>query len=369
MWNAQAGQGIAWTADAGLDSKSSPVVWGGRVFLTGANKTSRKVYAYDTKTGQRLWESDLPPVKPSSSTVPEISEDTGYAASTPATDGRRVYAIFANGDIGAFDYQGKALWARALGIPESQYGFAASLVLWRDRVIVQFDQAGPDDGKSRLLALDSATGDTAWEVTRPVGGSWASPIVTRPDAGEQVVASANPWVIAYNPSDGAEMWKAECMSGDVAPSPTAAGAMVYAVNQGACLAAIRTDGFGAVTGTHIAWKATDGLPDVTSPATDGRCVWLLTSGGTVTCYDAKDGRKLWEKELNSSFSSSPTVAGSRVYAVAEDGKAFVFEAAAEYKEVGTAELGEKVYASPAFADGRIYIRGSKHLFCVGVQKP
>ena len=124
-----------------------------------------------------------------------------------------------------------------------------------------------------------------------------------------------------------------------------------------------------VTRTHVVWKAEDGLPDVCSPLADGKRVYLLTTDGTLTCYRAADGRKLWQHEFDDTFYASPALAGGRLYITSQTGRTWVLAAADKFKRLTAAELGEKVNASMAFADGRIYIRGHRHLFCIGTREP
>ena len=151
---------------------------------------------------------------------PEVMEDTGFAAPTAATDGRRVFAIFANGDIAGFTAEGKRLWARNLGTPENTYGHATSLTLWRNRVIVVFDQGEAKAGKSSIMALDATTGEPVWTTPRPVANSWVSPILISHQGREQIITSADPWVIAYDPATGKEpCGRPNACAGDVATSP------------------------------------------------------------------------------------------------------------------------------------------------------
>jgi outer membrane protein assembly factor BamB len=176
-------------------------------------------------------------------------------------------------------------------------------------------------------------------------------------------------VIAYDPASGQEIWRAKCLSGDVAPSPVYADGVVYAVNAGSALAAIRADGCGDVSESHVLWTASEGLPDITSPLTDGKLLWLLSTGGTLTCYGAKDGKKLYEKDLETLFRSSPVLVGDRLYATSTEGVTFILAAEGTYRELGRCELGEEVDASAAFVDGRIYIRGKENLYCIGERQP
>jgi outer membrane protein assembly factor BamB len=210
-----------------------------------------------------------------------------------------------------------------------------------------------------------ATGEPVWEAKRPVGNSWTTPIVIATPRGEQLITSANPFVISYEPSTGKELWRADCMGGDVAPSPIYAKDLVFAVNLDAELVAIRPDGVGDVTETHIAWRGEDGLPDIVSPLSDGELLFVVTTSGKVTCYDVASGEVVWAEKLKLPCNSSPSLVGKLVHLWTQKGVLLVFEAAREYKEVGRSELGEEVNASAAFAPGRVYVRGARSLYCLG----
>ena len=365
-WDGKTGRGILWKTAVPLPGFNSPVVWGNRVFLTGADRKRREVYAFDGDSGALLWTAAIEGVPGSPTLAPKVGDDTGYACPTAVTDGRRVYAIFANGDVAAVDYEGRRVWARNLGVPQSTYGYASSLAIWRNRVLVLWDQTPLEEGKSKLIALSTLTGRTVWETRRPVRDSWASPVVAAVAGREQVVAVGDPWLIAYDPADGRERWRAKVAGGDVAPSPTAAADLVFAVQPYAKLVAVRADGAGDVTKTHVAWKAEDNVPDICSPLAAGDWVMTLTTQGMLTCFGAADGKKRWAHDFEEDFYVSPTLAGDRVCLVAAKGTTiFLAAGAAEFKELGRANLGEPVHASPAVLDGRIYMRGHKHLYAIG----
>jgi outer membrane protein assembly factor BamB len=262
------------------------------------------------------------------------------------------------------------LWARSVGPLVNQYGHASSLEMGPGLLYVLLDQGSSSKPRSVLLALDAATGKTVWEAKRPVPASWATPILINTGKSSQLITCAAPWVIAYDPGKGVELWRVNALSGDVAPSPVFGGGMVLAVNAGAQLAAIRPDGCGDVTKTAVVWSASDGLPDICSPLTDGSRVWLLTMDGRLTCYGVKDGAKTYEVELDSIFQASPSLAGDlpagagRLYVTDLKGVTRIL-APADGKELAKADVGEKVTSCPAFMDGRIYIRGEKHLFAIG----
>ena len=364
-WNAKTGEGIGWKTPVPLKGHSSPVVWGDRVFLSGADPNARKVYCFDSKSGQLLWTGDVPTVPLPNGEVFEIGEDTGYACPTVATDGRRVYAMFPTGDVAGFDFNGKRLWHKSLGRPDNGYGYASSLETFQKLVLIDYDQSDGKDGKSRFYALDGITGKVAWEAKRDLPSTWTTPIVVDVAGQPQLITVADPNVVSYNPATGKELWRAKCVGGDLAPSPIYAGGLVLATQPYSQLVALKPTGQGNVTKTHIAWKAEDGVPDICSPVSDGTYVYLLDTEGLVTCYKLEDGKKIYEHELKDQCRASPSIVGDRLYILSLKGVMHIGQAGPAYKELGKCELGEECFASPAFADGRIYIRGVKNLYCIG----
>ncbi|MHC4407172.1 MAG: outer membrane protein assembly factor BamB family protein [Planctomycetota bacterium] len=371
-WNGSSGEGVVWKTPVPLPGHNSPVVWNDRVFLSGATERKRQVFCFDTADGKLLWKEEVPSTAPRRLTEEDIMEDTGYAAPTTATDGQRVFAMFANGDVGAFDFEGYLVWARSLGIPDNGYGHAASLARYQGLLLIQFDQGdSADDEKSRLLGLNALTGETVYEVIRPVPNSWMSPIVIRHQDRDQVITGGDPWVISYNPADGGELWRADCLRMDCGPSPVFSEGVVHVGNEYCQWTWIRADGEGDVTGTdRILLTAEDGLPDTCSPLVTPEFLFLLAYD--LYCYDVTTGELLWdsyeieEVEFDAGFVSSPGWANGRLYLFEREGKGWIIEPTRETgKLIATTELGEECVTSPAFQDGRIYIRGKEHLFCIG----
>jgi len=366
-WDPKTGEGILWKSKVPLPGHNSPVVWNDRIFLSGADANECEVYCFDALSGKLLWTGPVVSVVQGGAKRPlELSESgAGYASPTVVTDGRRVCAIFATGNVGCFDLQGKNLWTRNLGTPDSAYGYASSLEIYRNLLLIQYDQGIAEDQKSKLMALNVSSGVTIWETKRPVPNSWASPIVAKIGERYQVITCGDPWVIAYDPSNGAELWRAKCIGGEVAPSPIYTGGLIFAIEPYTKLVAIQPDGQGDVTKTHIAWSIKDNTPDICCPVSNGELIFCLTSEGTLLCYKLADGTKLWEKDLRENFRASPSLVGERLYLLSEKGIMFILEVGTECKEVARCELGEECNASPAFADGRIYIRGLQNLYCIG----
>ena len=366
-WDSESGEGILWKTAVPLPGNGSPIVWDKRVFVSGADEGKCEVYCFDANSGEQLWSAEVPGASESTDEPPEVGETTGFAACTPTTDGRRVYAMFANGDIGAVDFEGNVAWSRSLGVPNNIYGHAASLAMYQGLVIIQFDQGSRDDELSKLLALHGETGDTVWEAAREIPNSWSSPIVIHHEGQPQIITGGDPWLIAYSPTDGKEIWRAECLEADVGPSPVYADGIIHTANEFPGNAAVRVEGTGNVTETNIVWESDIGAPDCASPLATDKFLMLTASYGTLTCFDVKKGGEpFWEEDFDdANFTSSPSLVGKYVYLFGEEGQVWIVEPTKdECKRIAEANLGEGCVTSPAFQDGRLYIRGEEHLFCI-----
>ncbi|HEY0866550.1 MAG TPA: PQQ-binding-like beta-propeller repeat protein [Fimbriimonas sp.] len=355
-WNAPSGKGVLWKADVPLPGFGSPVVWDKKVFLSGATATARQVFAFDADSGKALWSTTVP-MLPKSAPMKE-SNGSGFAPATAAADAGHVVAVFVNGDVACLDHAGKLLWSLALGALENPYGQASSPVLWKGKLILQVDQNA--EGKSALYALDVKTGKQVWAVGRPVQASWSTPLPIEVDGKPIIVTCANSLAIAHDAASGKEIWRADGLYGEVAPSPTVGNGIVYAAQMGAGLFAL-----GAGDG-KLLWTTSEvNLPDIGSPVyADGR-VFFCGPDGTLSAVSAQDGKLLWEHKFEKSSRSSPVLIGSRLYLTTNEGVTHVCEPGDAYREIARNVLGEPVGATPAAAGGRLYLRGDKSLFCLG----
>jgi outer membrane protein assembly factor BamB len=359
QWDGKSNKNIAWKTPVPLPGFNSPILWGDRVFLSGADKKNQQVYCIDAVSGSMLWQADVKNVPGSPANPPKTTDDTGYAASTMTTDGKRVFVIFATGDTACFDFQGKPIWMKNLGVPGNHYGHASSLLTYHGLLLVQYDQKSG----GRLLAMKADTGIVIYDKPRDVEISWASPILAQTGEQTQLILNATPYVIGYDPLTGRELWRLNCMSGEVAPSPAYADGIVYVVNDNATLTAIRLGDKPAV-----AWEYEDDLADVPSPLAGKEFLFMASSYGSVACFNAKTGKKYWLHDFDRGFYSSPVLVEDNVYLMDMNGNMHIFKAAKQFELIATNPLGEKSVTTPAFSNQRIYIRGEKHLFRVGSEK-
>lgn len=354
-WDVPAGRNVRWRVPVG-PGFSSPILAGGRAIVSTGDGTGRGVAAFALEDGRTLWQREVP--YRGTTPLPEVTADTGYAAPTPASDGQRVFALFATGDLAAFTLAGEPLWQQHLGPEPIDYGHASSLLVSEGRLFVQWDHKE----SGRVLALDPATGTTLWSLPRLCGASWSSPVlVPVTGGGNQLVLHAPQLTSGHRMVDGAELWSVEAVTGEVAPSPAWDGGRLFLAQEYSRMVAFE---LGADAATEV-WSYEENLPDVASPVAAHGRVWMATSGGTLTCMDGGDGHVLWSHDFADGIQASPIVAGSRLYVLERSGLMHVLDADSNaFHELAACPLGEEAVATPAFADGTVVIRGAKNLTCI-----
>jgi outer membrane protein assembly factor BamB len=354
-WDGASGKNIKWKVTPELHAYNSPVIWGDKLFLSGADANKKQVYCYNRNSGKLLWTADINNVAGSLAS-PEVTPDTGHAAATVSTDGTFVFAIYSNGDIVALDMKGKSVWSKNLGVPDNHYGHSSSLVVFEDKLIVQYDHKK----SGKVMALSTKTGDELWSTDRKVKVSWASPVVVQNGERAEVILASDPFVASYDAQTGEELWKLDCITGEVGPSVAYANGIVFALNEYASLVAIKTG-----ANPEVLWEAYDYLSDVPSPVATDKYLFVVTSYGLVACYDALSGELYWEHEFDNGFYASPILVDEKIYLLDRAGSMHIFKADKVFESVATSKLGEKSDSTPAFADGHIYIRAGKNLYCIG----
>ena len=355
-WNGESGESILWKTAIPIHGYNSPIIWDDKLFISGANADQREVYCLDRNTGDILWTYQVTGVPGSPAQSPKVTDDTGLAAPTLTTNGQLVFALFGNSDLVALDLDGNLIWSKNLGPTNNHYGHSSSLMIYEDILILQWDVKN----NPRLIGLNAQSGEQIYETPRKVKISWASPVLV--DAGNQmeVILVADPIVASYNPKTGEEYWQLDCIFGEVGPSVAFGSELIYAVNEYAVLVAIKPGDT-----PEIVWENDELLSDVPSPIVKDGLMYLATSYGVVVCYDAESGEKYWEQEFSNGFYGSPMYSDGNIFIMDMDGVVHVFKASKTYQAISSNPLGEGGMTTPAFMDGRVYIRGNEHLFCVG----
>ena len=353
-WSLSGGQNIAWRASIPRPGFNSPAISGRNVFLTGADSEARELYCYDLFTGELKWTLAAGNIPGSPAAMPAVNADTGLAASSVATNGSQVCAIFATGDILCADMEGNRLWARNLGVPDNHYGFASSLLIYGAEVIVQYD----NDTDGKLLALNLSDGSQRWVRPRTEKATWSSPTLAYVGQQAQLIVMGNPAITAFNPNNGETLWKVDCMSGEVGASACAANGRIFGANEFAKLVAIDgTDG-------SLLWESSEYLPEVSSPVASRDWVYVATSYGVFASFDAATGELVAERDLECQFYSSPMVVDGKIFLFSVEGTLYMFSNDGQLTLLGKVDTGEQTFATPAFTDGRMVIRSQEGLYCV-----
>ncbi|HWT01039.1 MAG TPA: PQQ-binding-like beta-propeller repeat protein [Pyrinomonadaceae bacterium] len=392
-WSAT--KNLKWKAAVPGRGHSSPIVWGNKVFLTTAiegeavpgakapthmsegevfkhpdsvgadRKHTFKVLAYDKETGKLLWEQTAYTGTP----YDDRHRKSSFASSTPSTDGRHVYAYFGSEGLFAYDMNGKLAWKADLGnFGTVGMGTGTSPVLYENLVILQCDE---EEGKaSFIVALDKKSGKEVWRTARKVQVSWATPILVRAGKRTELIASGTEFIISYDPATGKELWRTKGVESNAIPTPVAADETVFVVaGYPAKIAmAIRLGGAGEIPATNILWKYAKGTAYVPSPILYDGYLYLTTDRGILTALDAKTGKVVYEGgrvPIPATFTASPVAFDGKILLTSEDGDTFIVKAGPQHEVLRTNSLDEPVYASPALADGKIFIRGEKNLYCIG----
>ncbi len=353
-WNLKSGKNVLWQKSIPKHGYNSPVVNGCNIFLTGADEQARELYCFDLWTGELRWTVKADGISGSPSSMPQVNEDTGLAASTVATNGKQVCAIFATGDVICADMDGKRLWAKNLGVPDNHYGFASSLLMYGNELIIQYD----NNSDAKLIALSVTNGNQLWSKSRNDQIAWSSPIIAKAAGQQAIIVMGNPAITAYSASNGSELWRVECMSGEVGSSPCASDGVIYGASEYATCIAINAE-----TGETI-WEADDCLPECSSPVATKDMLYVATSYGAVCAYNTETGEVVKQHELTTPFYSSPIIADGKIYLFSNSGKCYIFSAGKEFNLITSFETGENTYATPAFTDGMMVVRTDKSLYVV-----
>ncbi len=358
--------GALWKTEIPGKGHASPIVWGDRVLTaTGITATKERVLlCLDRTTGNILWQQTV-----IQGPLEKINKENSYASGTPVTNGKRVYVTFRVGDdivVAAHELAGgRQLWRVRPGTHTGEWGFSNSPVLYKDKVIVD----GDSKGDSFLIALNQEDGKTLWRKNRTNKGiSYSAPFIRKLDGRTQLIQCGNRCVASFDPDTGQQIWMIDGPSEEFVSTPTYSerAGLVFISSSWPkqVLLAIRPDGTGDVTQTHIAWQNRKGGPYVPSMIVAGDFLLSVNNSGVAFCYVAATGEVLWQQKLGRHH-ASPVLVNGLVFFINDNGQVNVIKPGKKFECVATYELGESCYASPAISDGRVYLRGFKHLFCLG----
>ena len=365
-WNA--GSNILWRTELPGTGHASPIVQGDSIFTVSAipDSEERVLLCLDHTTGKLQWQKTV-------LTAPLEGKHSlnSFASSTPATDGESVFVAFLDGNqmfAAAYDFSGKQRWAVRPGPFHSQHGFCSSPVLYNDKVLLN----GDHDGDSFLVALSRKDGRTLWKTVRENHTrSYCAPIIRDIAGRHQMILSRDKCVASYDPENGRRHWIIDGPTEQFVASP------VYSEQTGLIyitagfpehhILAIKPDGEGNVTGTKIVWRTTRGAAYVPSPIIEGAYFLVISDSGVAHCYEASTGRLAWAERLGEEHASLVSAEG-RVYCLNDQGQTKVLKPGPQFELLAQNDLGEKCFASPAISQNCIFIRGDRHLFCIGISK-
>lgn len=349
---------IAWKTELPGRGHASPLVWNDRIFTVSAVRDTeeRVLICLDRGSGKILWRQAV--VK---APMERVHSENSHASSTPATDGERVFCAFLDGRevvVAAYDFAGKQLWLKRPGVFSSVHGFCSTPVPFEDKVIVNCDH----DGDGYIVALARDDGRELWRIERPnKTRSYCTPLIREAGGRVQMVLAGSKCVASYDPRTGKLLWMIDGPTDQFVASPVFnERADLFFITGGFPdhhILAVRPDG-------TIAWRTTRGVAYVPSPIAVGDWFLITDDRGFAHCFDAKSGAILWQERFGRQHASLVSAEG-RVYFLNDDGVCHVVNAGPKFELVARNDLGESTYASPALSEGQLFIRGERHLFCIG----
>jgi len=327
--------------------------------LTAATEKGRSLRAVsvDLNTGKILQNLEIFRLK---SRVP-INEKNSYASPTPVLEDDRVYLHFGAFGTACITESGRIVWKTHLKYDNGQHGPGGSPVLYGDLLIVSCD--GRDT--QYIVALDKRTGKIQWKSQRRGYQAYTTPLIVRLPQGDQIVSPGAFRATAYDPRTGEEIWFVEYGDGfSNVPRPVYGNGLVFICTgfQQPSLLAVRVDGRGDVTGSHVVWTLTRGVSLTPSPLLVGEELYLISDNGIATCLDASTGKVYWRIRMGGNHSASPIYADGRIYFLSEEGESVVIAPGRQFKKLATNRLDGRTLASMAVSKDSIFVRTEKHLY-------
>ncbi len=386
--------GIAWKSKLTGWGNSTPAIWGDAIFVTSQLDDGRLVLLrintadgkvqWTRKVGVGVMNTPKKGKRRKNRGKTKFHKTNNMASPSPVTNGQVVVAHFGNGDLAAYDFAGKQLWHRNLQKDHGAYtiwwGHSNSPVIYKDLVISVCMQDACLDlpGKpapSYLVAHDLRTGKQVWKTMRMTGANkepcdaYTTPILRSSGEGQELVVMGGTVLDAYDPGTGKRLWYLPKLPGNrIIPSPVAAHGRIYANTaffKDQSLLAVKVNGQGKRPHKEIVWKYQKAISDSPSPIVWGDNIFYVNNTGVAHCLNAHTGKLLWAERLRGDYRASPIAAAGRIYFLNTEGLTTVISASSTFKRLAENQVNDETFASPAIADGKIFIRGRDWLFCVG----
>lgn len=359
-------------------SGSTPIIWGDRIFVSTGSGDSVELWCVDRTSGQPLWKKV---VSPSNHKV----RKGDMSSPSPVTDGKTVWVLAGTGHMRAFDFSGKEVWARDLqqeyGKWGLNHGYGSSPLLHEGALYVQVLHGMHTDDPSYVLKIDGKTGKTLWRVERPTDAqrespdSYTTPVLYRNGKSLELIVTGGDYVTGHDLGTGKELWRGGGMNPENNPfnriiaSPVVEGDVVYVPTRVKPLQAFRPAARGNTGKPPLAWATPNG-PDVPTPVSDGKYLYVVNDRGITFCFDAKTGAEVYsgQRIRPGTYSSSPVLADGKIYITNEEGTTVVIQSGPKFEVLAENPLGEYTLSSVAVSDGQLFLRTTGHLYAIGQRK-
>ena len=355
---------LRWKTPVPGSGWSSPVILKSRIYLTSAIEEGQAItlnaLCFDANNGKQLWKTAVINV----AKAPRMHRKNSQASPTPIVTNGRLYVHFGHMGTACLDLNGKIIWKNEAVKYSPVHGNGGTPALLAGKLIFSCDGAK----NPFVIALDARDGSQVWKVNRSVNAkkkfSFCTPLILKGTGGTQILLPGSDMIGAYDPNNGKEIWRVTYDGYSVVPRPVVGHGMVFFSTgfDRAKAMAVKLGGKGDVTKTHIKWVLPKGAPHTPSMILDGDELYMISDGGIATCVDAKSGKAVWSERLGGSCSASPILADGKLYVINESGMVYVLDAGEKFNLLSKNNLNERTLASPAVADGALFIRTDKNLF-------
>lgn len=381
-WSIDTGENVAWKLAMPSRSGATPIVWKDHVFLniaTALTTGDLELWCVERTKGEVVWKRPMGGGN-------NLQRKQTMASPSPVTDGTAVWVMTGTGILKAFDFKGTDLWSRNIQADYGRFGlnwgYASSPLLYQGALYVQVLHGMKTDDPSYLLKIDAKTGKTVWRVERPTNAvlespdSYTTPALLQYEKTTEIVITGGDVVTGHDPETGKELWRMDGLNPRndrnyrIIASPLVANGIVIAPTRNTPMLAIKSGGRGDITASHLLWSFDQG-PDVPTPVSDGKLLYVVRDNGVVHALDLQTGKVVWgpERLKNDNYSASPTLADGKIYITSENtGVTSVFTAGPKFELLAENPSNEYTLSSISVSEGQLFLRTDNHLYAIGQRK-